>query len=93
MEEGKIIARNNRAFKEALIAGNHEDHGAICAHIYAKMERTFDWRLGQIKKGLVELRNARTASELDAQYAEQLFDLLEMRTEDNRWDEYRSLIG
>ncbi len=93
MEEGKIIARNNLAFKEAVVAGHQEDHAAICAHIYAKMERTFKWRLAQIRKGLIELRNARTAAELDAQYAEQLFDLLEMRAEDNKWDEYRSLIG
>ena len=48
--------------------------------------------MGQIDRGQIELRTARTAPELDALYAEQLLDLLEMRHEDARWDDYRMLL-
>jgi len=93
IEEGKIIARNNAAFKEAIVAGNSgSDHQAVCEQIFARMERTYAWRLEQIKKGMVEVRTARTASELEALYEGQLFDLLEMKNEDARWDDYRTLV-
>lgn len=94
LEEGKMIARNARAFREAVVAGQaEEDHGAACAAIYERMEKTFRWRMEQIAKGQVELRTERTAAELEAIYEGQLFELLEMKNEDARWDDYRTLIG
>lgn len=92
LEEGKMIARNNAAFKEAIVAGRGEDHAATCSAIFEKMERTYAWRLEQIRKGRIELRTARTASELEALYEGQLFELLEMKMEDARWDDYRTLL-
>ena len=56
------------------------------------MERTFAWRQAQLPKGVVEMRTARTAPELDALYAVELIDLLEMKIEDSRWDDYRTLV-
>jgi hypothetical protein len=94
LEEGKMIARNARAFREAVIAGQaEEDHGAACAAIYERMEKTFRWRMEQIANGRIELRTGRTAAELEALYEGQLFELLEMKNEDARWDDYRTLIG
>lgn len=94
LEEGKMIARNARAFREAVIAGQvEEDHGAACAAIYERMEKTFHWRMEQIAQGQIELRTERTAAELEAIYEGQLFDLLEMKNEDARWDDYHTLIG
>lgn len=94
LEEGKMIARNSAAFREAIVAGKGgEDHAAACEAIFEKMEKTFAWRLDQIRRGVVELRTERTAPELEAIYAEQLFELLEMKTEDARWDDYRTLLG
>lgn len=93
LDEGKMIARNPAAFKEAIVAGKGaEDHAPLCAAIYEKMEKTFAWRLDQIRKGILELRSSRTASELDAIYESALLDLLEMKTEDARWDDYRTLL-
>lgn len=93
LEDGKMIARNKQAFRDAIAAeGPWENHIEACDAIFARMERTFAWRLGQLRKGLLELRNARTAPELDALYAEELLDLLEMRNEDARWDDYRTLV-
>ncbi len=94
LEEGKMIARNAVAFKEAIVSGaGSDDHAAACAAIYDKMEKTFAWRMTQLKKGLLELRTARTAPELEAIYEGQLFELLEMKTEDALWDDYRALLG
>jgi len=94
LEEGKMIARNQAAFKEAVVAGKGgEDHAQACAAIFERMEKTFAWRLDQIEKGILELRTARTAGELDALYESVLLDLLEMKTEDARWDDYRTLLA
>lgn len=93
LEEGKMIARNQAAFKEAVVAGKGgDDHARACEAIFDRMEKTFAWRLDQIEKGILELRTARTAGELDALYESVLLDLLEMKTEDARWDDYRTLL-
>lgn len=92
LEDGKMIARNTAAFQEAIVAGRGEDHAAACAAILEKMERTYAWRMQQLKRGMLELRTARTAMELEALYEGQLMDLLEMKDEDARWDDYRTLL-
>ncbi len=93
LDEGKMIARNTAAFKEALVAGHGgEDHIAASKAIFEKMEKTYAWRLAQIKKGQIELRTSRTAPELEAMYEGQLFELLEMKDEDARWDDYSTLL-
>jgi ATP-dependent helicase/nuclease subunit B len=93
LEEGKIIARNASAFRESVVAGRSgEEHGAACAAIFDKMEKTQWWRMEQIKRGMIELRSARTVLELEALYEGQLLDLLEMKNEDARWDDYRTLM-
>lgn len=93
LEEGKMIARNAAAFKEATVAGNGgDDHAAVCEAIFQKMEKTFLWRMEQLRRGVLELRSRRTAAELEALYEGQLFDLLEMKTDDARWDDYRTLV-
>ena len=94
LEEGKMVARNASAFREAIVAGGgDDDHQAVCAAIYQKMLKTFEWRMAQLQKGVLELRSARTAPELEALYEEALFDLLEMKNDDARWDEYRTLLA
>ncbi len=92
LEEGKMIARNKSAFRDALSAHDTDDHRDACAQIFERMERTFRWRMTQLEKGVLEIRTARTAPELDALYAETLIDLLEMKSEDARWDDYRTLL-
>lgn len=94
LEEGKMIARNTAAFKEAVVAGKGgQDHAEACAAIFDKMQKTFAWRLDQINKGQIELRTARSAPELEAIYEGQLFELLEMKNEDARYDDYSTLLA
>jgi hypothetical protein len=93
MQEGKVVARNKYAFKEAIVAGNDMEHKAANAQIYGLMEKTYTWRMNQINQGLLEIRTKNTASELDALYAADAFDILEMKTENARYDDYRGLIS
>jgi len=94
LEDGKMIARNKEAFSDAVAApGIWESHADACEAIFARMERTFAWRMDQVRKGHIELRNARTAPELEAIYGAKMLDLLEMKTEDAWWDDYRTLLG
>ena len=87
-----MVARNNAAFKEAQTADSAADHADVCAQVLTRMEKTFAWRLEQLHGGQLELRTARTAPELEALYGDRLLDLLEMREEDARWDDYRILL-
>jgi hypothetical protein len=93
LDEGKMVARNAMAFKEAVVAGRGEtDYIEASKIIFSKMEKTYAWRLEQLEKGQLELRTARTAPELEILYEDQLFELLEMKQEDARWDDYRTLL-
>jgi len=93
LEDGKMIARNKQAFRDAVAAeGLWDNHASACDAIFARMEHTYAWRLAQLRKGLLELRSARTAPDLDALYAEELLDLLEMKMVDGKWDDYRTLV-
>jgi ATP-dependent helicase/nuclease subunit B len=93
LEDGKMIARNRAAFRDAVLTGNTDaDHREAAQRILQKMEHTLDWRLEQIAKGQVEIRTARTAPELEALYEATLLEVLEMKNEDARWDDYRTLL-
>ncbi|MGI9158475.1 MAG: PD-(D/E)XK nuclease family protein, partial [Saprospiraceae bacterium] len=92
LEQGRMVARGNAAFKQAQAADSAANHDAVCAHVLAQMEKTFAWRMEQLRAGQLELRSARTAPDLDAHYGEVLLDLLEMKNEDSRWDDYRVLL-
>jgi hypothetical protein len=95
LNKGVMIARNRAAFGEAQVAGKGDDaHGEVCARILERMEKTYAWRMGQLQAGWLEIRTQRTAPELDSLYSTdgQLFDLLEMKHEDARFDDFRTLI-
>lgn len=64
-----------------------------CSGIFERMLKTFEWRMEQISNGLIEIRTARTAVELESMYEGRLFELLEMKNEEARWDDYRILIS
>ena len=92
LEDGKLVARNNQAFKEALQASAGADHTAVDTEIFERMQRTYQWRMKQISNGNIEIRTGRTAQELEALYEGELINLLEMKQEDARYDDYSSLL-
>ncbi len=92
IEEARLIARNRRAFRYATIPGEEVNHVEAYQRILESMEKTLEWRRGQIRQGLIELRYEHNATALDAYYGAELLDKLEMKANFNHRDEYYSLL-
>ncbi len=94
LENGKMIARNNHAFAEAETVAQDAEHIAIYEEIWDKMEKTYQWRIKQLKAGNIEIRTQQTVDELEEAYGDLLgMDLLEMKSESSPFDAYRTLIN
>jgi ATP-dependent helicase/nuclease subunit B len=92
-EQGKIIARNNLAFKEAHATTPGADHRAVSARVLERMKATYRWRLQQLAQGKIEVRTAHTSRELEEEYGMLLMEMLEMKNEDAPFDDYRVLVN
>ncbi|MBX2929231.1 MAG: PD-(D/E)XK nuclease family protein [Saprospiraceae bacterium] len=93
MEKARLLARNNEAFKEIAPIRPGSDHTEINERILLRMQQTYRWRIEQLRQGNIEVRCKQTQAELEELYAGQLLDLLEMKGEDARYDDYRVLIN
>lgn len=94
LSTGELIARTNEAFPQLEPVVPDADSVAVNQTILAKMQATYQWRMDQLNAGKIEVRCAQTLTDLEHTYAEDnLFDLLEMRTDDAPFDDYRTLIG
>jgi hypothetical protein len=101
IQDAKMIARNNSAFKEAVAVLPDKDYFETNNLIWRRMLETYRWRLSQLKNGKIEVRTKITSTDLedpgvaesdDEAYAD--FDnYLEMRTDDAPFDDYRTLIN
>lgn len=93
IENGKMIARNNLAFREVIAVAPDSDHLQINKEIWQRMQQTFHWRMKQLSAGQIEIRTEQTLQDLEDAYANQLMDLLEMKDKDAPFDDYRTLIN
>ena len=93
IDNARLLARNTEAFKEIKPLLPTVDSFGMNANIWDKMQKTFEWRLSQIVKGNIEIRTNQTAKELEEMYGEELIHVLEMKNEDAKFDDYRTLIG
>lgn len=93
IENGKAIARNNLAFKEIIGAAPDSNHLEVNERIWQKMEATFEWRMAQLKKGMIEIRTEQTVGEIEESYGEELLALLEMKDRNAPFDDYKTLIN
>lgn len=93
MEKARLLARNNGAFEKITPLRPGSDHVEANERILRKMQATYRWRLNQLLQGDIEVRCQQTRSELEETYAGQLLDLLEMKSDDARYDDYRVLIN
>ena len=93
IENARLLARNTLAFNEIKPLLPDVDAFEMNQNIYEKMQKTFAWRIEQIKNGKVEIRTEKTVKELEEVYGEELLAVLEMRQEDAKFDDYRTLIG
>lgn len=93
IENGKMIARNGEAFKEAVTVSPEADINLVYRQIIDRMEATMQWRMDQLKEGLVEIRCRQTLAELEETYGAEQLDILEMKDKDAPFDDYKVLIG
>ena len=92
LENGKMIARNNEAFKEAESVAPDVNHLEVNDRIYDRMQTTYQWRMAQLQKGQIEIRTIQTLPDLEDIYGDELLTVLEMKRENAHFDDYRTLI-
>ncbi len=93
IENARMLSRNTLAFNEIKPLLPDIDAFKMNADIWDRMQKTFEWRLAQIKEGRIEIRTNLTSKELEEIYGDQLIDVLEMKTDDAKFDDFRTLIG
>jgi hypothetical protein len=98
IENGKFVARNNLAFKNIIPIAPTDDPAATNQRILDRMEATWRWRMQQLAEGKIEIRCRQTIPEIEDAYAsggqgELMLEILEMKGEDARFDDYRTLIN
>ena len=95
IESGKMIARNQKAFKEIAPLVPDADANQVSQRIWDRMATTFNWRSEQLKEGLIEVRTNSTLHDIEDRYAdnENLMDILEMKNNDAPFDDYQTLIN
>ena len=98
IENGKMIARNNKAFKSINPIAPDKNTTEVNNNILKRMEATWNWRMAQLAKGEIEIRTRQTLQEIEEKYAEDgqgelMLEILEMKGEDAKWDDYRTLIN
>jgi RecB family exonuclease len=97
VENGKLLARNTRAFQHITPIAPADDHREVNERILSSMTATWHWRMKQLERGIVEVRCRQTLLEIEDFYSEEesvnQFDLLEMKGEDAKYDDYRVLIN
>ena len=93
-----FVARNRRAFRSAQVTPDTEQSfQEVHQGIWDKIEATYHWRLEEVAAGRIEVRTEETLSELEEYLQEaidfeQMLQLLEMKQESARYDDYRVLI-
>jgi len=94
LSEGRFVARNNEAFKHIVGVAPDANASDIHREVLNRMEQTYHWRMQQLQEGLIEIRTTQTAIDLEDAYVDIPFmEMLEMRSEDAKFDDYRTLIG
>ena len=97
INQGKLIARNNVAFEQAIAVSPEADVEEVNQRIWEKMVKTLEWRRAQLKNGQIEVRAEKTAALLEDHYAEldhiDLLELLEMKDSNAPYDDYKVLIN
>jgi hypothetical protein len=93
IENGRMIARNNEAFRNVPAVVPGSDHVEVHERMMKLMEATYEWRMAQIAQGKIEIRCAQTRLDLEDVYGDALLDVLEMKKEDAMFDDYRVLVN
>lgn len=92
IESGELISKNMRIANEGTSYFPIEDAKVTYAEILSKMSSTFHWRKEQLSRAHIEIRNKKNSKLLEEQYGS-LLQLLEMKSEDSMFDDFRALVN
>ncbi len=98
IESATLVARNRLAFDSAEITTPAVDNfQEKHQQIWNSLQETYKWRMTQVEQGQIEVRTKDTVQELQLLQEEQMdmataMALLEMKTDDARYDDYQVLI-
>lgn len=97
IKSGKMIARNNLAFQDAIAVMPDSDHVEINERIWRRMEKTYEWREEQLKTGNIEIRTETTLQELtepgEGLSLSELTNYLVMKSKNAPYDDFKTLIN
>lgn len=93
LDSCRMLARNNRAFREAEPIRAGIDHVEANQRIWDRMVATYAWRKKQFLEGKIEIRTDATVGELEVLEAEELLRLLELPKGSARFDDYWALVA
>ncbi len=97
VENGKLLARNTSAFQNVSPISPAADHREVSERVLARMHATWRWRMAQLAKGTVEVRCRQTLAAIEEAYSAEagnnLLEMLEMKGEDAKYDDFRVLIN
>jgi len=93
VENATLLTRNNDAFQDISAVDPKADYQEIHREILRRMEATYRWRSVQLQQGQIEVRCSQTEAALNEHYQESLLDLLEMQKDNQRFEDYQTLIN
>lgn len=93
IRDGTFITRTDGLFVASELVGNQDEYAAIYEEMYERLLKTMNWRFEQMAQGQLELRSKENAPALDELYGEKLFDLLPLKNDDFRFDDFGALLG
>jgi hypothetical protein len=97
IEDAKMIARNNEAFKEAIAVLPDKDFIQLNQLIWRRMLKTHQWRIKQLQEGRIEVRTEMTFRDLEEPNengdTSEFDNFLEMKSKDAPFDDYKTLIN
>ena len=92
IESGELISKNMRIANEGTSNISIEDPKVTYADILSKMSTTFHWRKEQLSRAQIEIRNEKNSQLLEDHYGS-LLELLEMKSEDSKFDDFKALVN
>ena len=94
LRDSLMLSRNELAFANIETVTTKDDYKVVQRETLSKIQATYNWRWEQFAEGAVEVRCEETLPYLEDLYLDQDHDsLLPMKSEDSKFDDYRSLIG
>jgi hypothetical protein len=100
IDSGKMVARNNQAFQQAIFLSNNPDaerpYQEVHEEIWERMENTYRWRMQQLADGKIEMRSSDNHTLLEEEQQsclsfQELNALLVMKKDDAPYNDYRIL--